>query len=134
MGEVERRVDFDAGADEVWDALTDEDLLGEWFDGRVALRLEPGGVLRVEGDDGVREARVETVEPARRLTFTWFADEGAPASTVELELCPQAGGCTLHVRERLVDEAADPIAEPFPIGFRAPVRAPRQGDALALAR
>jgi uncharacterized protein YndB with AHSA1/START domain len=52
MAEVERTVQFDADAAEVWDALTDAELLEEWFEGEIDLDLRPGGALHVTvGDD-----------------------------------------------------------------------------------
>jgi uncharacterized protein YndB with AHSA1/START domain len=128
MTEVERTVEFEAAPDEVWDALVDDALLSEWFDGDVELDLRPGGTLRVGTDHGVREALVEDVERDRRLSFTWPGDVDRPPSTVELVLEPSDDGCTLHVRESLV-EAPAPV--PFPIGFQPPAPG---GAALALAR
>jgi uncharacterized protein YndB with AHSA1/START domain len=130
MAEVERTVELDAGADEVWDSLVDESLLDEWFDGDVDVDLRPGGALRVTSGDDVREGVVEQVDAPHRLTFTWTGDDVHPGSTVDLELEPSAAGCRLRVREALVDEL-EPV--PFPIGFQPPPRY-RTGEARALAR
>jgi uncharacterized protein YndB with AHSA1/START domain len=130
MAEVERTVQFEADADEVWDALTDSTLLDEWFDGAVDLELRPGGALRVTSGDDVREAVVHDVDAPRRLSFTWSTDDDHPASTVELELEPCDDGCRLRVREALVDVLE---RSAFPIGFQPPP-AYRTGEALALAR
>jgi uncharacterized protein YndB with AHSA1/START domain len=130
MTEVERTVQFEVDADEVWDALTDATLLAEWFEGTVDLELRPGGALEVVSGDDVRRAVVEVVDAPHRLTFTWSGDHTHPGSTVELELEPCEDGCTLHVREALVD-AVGPT--PFPVGFQPPA-AYRRGEALALAR
>jgi uncharacterized protein YndB with AHSA1/START domain len=130
MTEVERTVDLDAAADEVWDALTDAALLDEWFDGDVDLDLRPGGAMRVTSGDGVREAVVDDVDAPHRLTFTWTGDDEHLGSTVEFVLEPSPGGCRLRVREALVD-VFEPAA--FPIGFQPPPRY-RTGEALALAR
>ena len=132
MTEVERTVELAAGADEVWDALTDAALLDEWFDGVVDLDLRPGGALRVTTEEHVREGVVEDVDAPHRLTFTWAGDDEQPGSTVELVLEPVPDGCRLRVREALVDAFA-PTA--FPIGFQPPPRYhTRTGEALALAR
>ncbi len=130
MTEVERTVELEADADEVWDAITDAALLDEWFDGDVDVDLQPGGTLRVTSGAGVREGTVGDVDPPHRLTFTWHGDGDRPESTVELELEPAPDGCRLRVREALVDELA-PVA--FPIGFQPPPRY-RTGEARALAR
>jgi uncharacterized protein YndB with AHSA1/START domain len=131
MAAVERTASFDADEAEVWEALVDGALLGEWFDGAVDVDLRPGGALRVTSGDGVREAVVEEIDAPRRLSFTWSPDDARPGSTVELELEPTADGCTLHVREALLDDLVAPAA--FPIGFQPPP-AYRTGEARALAR
>jgi uncharacterized protein YndB with AHSA1/START domain len=132
MTEVERTVELDAGADEVWDALTDAALLDEWFDGAVDVDLQPGGALRVTTRDHVREGVVEDVDAPHRLTFTWADDDEQPGSTVEFVLEPLPGGCRLRVREALID-VFTPRA--FPIGFQPPPRyRTRTGEARALAR
>lgn len=134
MTEIERSLHVPAPPDAVWDALADPELLGEWFGGDVDVDLRGGGTLRVAGADGVsRHAVVETVEPGRRLSFTWADDDGRPPSSVEIDLEPVEGGCDVHVREVLL-EAPDPgpAPVPFPIGFQAPAHP--AGDARALAR
>jgi uncharacterized protein YndB with AHSA1/START domain len=142
--DVQRSMTFPVSVDELWDAICDETLLEEWFAGTVEADIRPGGTLRVTDGDGVRNAVVETVEPQRRLRFTWTDDPASPASTVELELEPCDDGCELHVRESL-PEVADQsdeleviaIAPALPIGFQppAPPAAMRAGGtARALAR
>jgi uncharacterized protein YndB with AHSA1/START domain len=130
MTEIERTVELDAGADEVWDALTDAALLDVWIDGDVDLELRPGGALRVTSGDDVREGVVDDVDVPHRLSFTWTGDDARPGSTVEFVLEPAPGGCRLRVREALVD-LDEPV--PFPIGFQPPPRY-RTGGTLALAR
>jgi uncharacterized protein YndB with AHSA1/START domain len=134
MAAVERSTTFDADEAEVWEALVDGALLEEWFDGEVDVDLRPGGALRVTSGDDVREAVVEEIDAPRRLSFTWAPDDERPGSTVELDLEPNADGCTLRVREALLDEVLVPPA--FPIGFQPPpaYRTSQRGEALALAR
>lgn len=100
---VERHVDLDAPADEVWDALTDDDALSRWFGGTVTLDPSPGGEGRFEEPDGtVRRARVDEAEPGRRLALRWWPedDDDGPISTVAFELTPRPGGTRLVVVER----------------------------------
>jgi uncharacterized protein YndB with AHSA1/START domain len=130
MAEIDRTVQFEADADEVWGALTDSALLDEWFDGAVDIELCPGGALRVTSGDDVREAVVHDVDPPRRLSFTWRAHDDYPASTVELELETCEDGCRLRVREERIDVVE---RSRFPVGFQPPP-AYRTGEALALAR
>lgn len=112
---VERHVQLDAPADEVWQALTDDDALSDWFGGPVTLDPSPGGEGRFEEPDGtVRRARVDEAEPGRRLALRWWPedDDDGTISTVAFELTPRPGGTHLVVVER-----------PLLLGARASVRA-----------
>jgi uncharacterized protein YndB with AHSA1/START domain len=83
--EITREIELDAPPDEVWEALTDEDKLAEWFANDVELDAEPGGEGVFRWDDGEeRRAVVEEVEPERRFVFTW--DESRVV--IELEEIP----------------------------------------------
>jgi uncharacterized protein YndB with AHSA1/START domain len=100
---VERAVDLDAPADVVWTALTEDDAISAWFGGRVTLDPVPGGAGRFEGDGGeVLRARVDEVEPGRRLTWRWWAedDDEGPITSVTFELTEVAAGTRLVVIER----------------------------------
>lgn len=89
---ISRSVELDASADDVWRALTDPALPADWLD-VVELDVRPGGAagLIVEGDGAVRRARVEEVQPARRLALCWCPADGegpAPAGELDLEETP----------------------------------------------
>lgn len=105
---ITRTVELDAPAEDVWRALTDPELLGDWLGQEVELDVRPGGAgLIVEPDGAVRRARVEEVEPARRLALRWWPEDGdGPESTVELDLEPTEDGTRLVVTETLVEPAA----------------------------
>jgi uncharacterized protein YndB with AHSA1/START domain len=102
--EVERELVLDAPVEEVWEALTEPERLEEWFANDVELDLETGeGVFR--WDDGeVRIARVEEVEPARRLRLRWWDDAGESEVAFELVAIPE--GTRLVVRETTVGPTA----------------------------
>jgi uncharacterized protein YndB with AHSA1/START domain len=92
--EVTREVVVEAPVEEVWAALTEPELLEEWFANDVELDLEPGGDGVFRWDDGdERHAVVEEVELERRFTFTW--DEGR----VEIDLEEVDGGTRVLVTE-----------------------------------
>src|SRR5690348_3384404 len=95
--EVERELVLDASVEEVWEALTDEERLEEWFANDVELDLERGeGVFR--WDDGeVRVARIEEVDPERRLRMRWWDEAGESEVTFVLAALPE--GTRLVVRE-----------------------------------
>jgi uncharacterized protein YndB with AHSA1/START domain len=103
---------LDASTDDVWRALTDPDLLGAWLGSVVALDVRPGGEgVIVEPGGEVRRARIDEVEPARRLALRWWPGGGSgPESTVELDLEETAEGTRLVVTETLVASASASVA------------------------
>ena len=92
---IRREIVLPASRDDVWDALTDEDRLEEWFANDVELDLRPGGGASFRWSNGEeRYATVTEVEPERRLAFDW-EDEG----TVEFTLDDDVDGTRLVVVE-----------------------------------
>ena len=93
--EVTREVLVPATLAEVWQALTEPELLTAWI-GEEADRIElrPGGEVRI----GDREGFVEELEPEARLTF-WWAEGDAETTRVEIRLEPQEGGTLVVVEE-----------------------------------
>jgi uncharacterized protein YndB with AHSA1/START domain len=84
----------------VWEALTDERLLGEWLAQDAELDPVPGGRASFRFADGEkREGTVLEVEEERLLAFSW-ARPGEPRSVVEFSLEPAVGGTRLVVVER----------------------------------
>jgi|HigsolmetaAR202D_1030399.scaffolds.fasta_scaffold15893_4 Uncharacterized conserved protein len=99
---VTREEEFEASADQVWRALTDEAILEQWLAEEVELDLREGGEVRVRDDGEERRGRVEDVDEGRRLAFTW-AREGELPSLVEFELVPCISGTRLIVTETVPD-------------------------------
>lgn len=96
---VTRSVELDAAPAEVWDALTEDALLGEWLADEVELEAEPGGEIVCRYADGEeRRGEVELVEEAERLAWSWRRDGGAP-TRVELVLDAVADRTRLTVIE-----------------------------------
>ena len=92
---IRKEIVLPATRDDVWDALTDEDRLEEWFANDVELDLRPGGGASFRWSNGEeRHATVTEVEPERRLAFDW-EDEG----TVEFTLADAGEGTRLTVVE-----------------------------------
>jgi uncharacterized protein YndB with AHSA1/START domain len=76
---VARDITIDGDPDEVWEALTDPELLAEWL-----------------GDDG--HAIVEEAEPAERLVL-WLSEDDEPGSRVELRLVAVPDGTRVTVTD-----------------------------------
>jgi uncharacterized protein YndB with AHSA1/START domain len=97
---VERTVDLPAPPEEVWEAVTDAEQLSRWFADDVELDARPGGRGRFVDGDEARRARVDEVEPARRLAFRWWPEDGdGPVTRVELVLEPCPEGTRLVIVE-----------------------------------
>lgn len=103
---VEKVVEFDAGIERVWTAITDPGELGRWFGDEAEVDLRPGGDAAMIWEQHGRYAmRVEEVDPPHRLVWSWVHEPGvaydeAPATRVEWTLIPvSSGGTTLHLRE-----------------------------------
>ncbi len=107
---VRRSVDLDLPADEAWHLVRDDDERSAWFGGPSRIDPVPGGAGRFTDPDGTeRHAAIETVEPGRRLAWTWWpADDDADTSRVEIDLAPIPGGTRVTVVEVPVTPAARP--------------------------
>ena len=103
---VERSIDLDAPAEEVWQTLADPDELVGWLGVDGQVELEPGGVGHVVDPDGtVRQVLVTTVEPGRRLAWHWWPDDGE-LSSVEITTEPTDPGTRVRVVETLIPDPA----------------------------
>jgi len=107
--QVRRSVELDATPAEVWDALTERALMGEWLADEVELEAEPGGEIVCRYADGEeRRGEVELVEEAERLAWSWRREGGAP-SRVELVLDAVADRTRLTVIETAPLRADGPL-------------------------
>lgn len=92
FSEVVIEHDYEHPIDEVWDALTDADLLAQWFPGAPDIDLRPGGRIRFRdlSGDPAEFGEVLACEAPRALRFTWAGDAltfelaDAPATRVTL--------------------------------------------------
>src|SRR3989442_8236017 len=92
---IRREIVLPSPREEVWEALTEPERLEDWFANEVDVDLRPGGGASFRWSNGEeRHAIVTTVEPERRLSFTW-EDEGE----VEFTLSDDDEGTRLVVVE-----------------------------------
>lgn len=119
---IEREMDLPAPVSEVWQALTDEAWLSCWLADAVWLEPWPGGEARFEIGERTWVGWVEEVAaptgdgtgPAdARLAF-WWAQDGEPASRVELSLRATGTGTRLRVVETRPLEVLDLVGVPLP--------------------
>jgi uncharacterized protein YndB with AHSA1/START domain len=97
---VERTADLAAPADAVWDAITDPDLLADWF-GEIEFDLSEGGAITTAGAGEIETIGVvERVEAPHRIGFVWIAPGSESPSSVEIVIDRNdCGGSTLRTRE-----------------------------------
>ena len=112
---VERERILDADPARVWDALTDDYALADWFAPGATLDPEEGGEVAFECEDGERSGTVRVVEEERELAFTWERP-GEGESLVTFTLEPLETGTRLIVTERAVTGPAAAAAVGFDTG------------------
>ena len=111
-----RRV-YQAGIDDVWDAVTDPDRISRWFL-PVSGDLHVGGRFQLVGNAG---GVILACEPPRRYRITWSAmDTGNPSdvSEVEVRLIPDGDDRTTLELEHtaVVPEDVWPVYGPGAVG------------------
>lgn len=106
---VERH--FNAPISEMWNALTDNEKLKQWYFKLPEFRAEPGFEFSFIGGDEkisyLHLCRVVEAVPEKKLSYTWRY-EGIPGITlVTIELFAEADGTLL----RLTHEGLELLAE-----------------------
>lgn len=108
---ITRQIQIDATLAQVWHALTDATLFGEWFcvafDDPFLVGETTTGKMTYPGHEGVPWISVtEIMDPMKRFDFRWphtSADEDVHSDTVWLtvsfKLEPQGNGTLLTVTE-----------------------------------
>jgi len=103
---IERCVEVDAPASDVWEAVVDPERLGEWLNVDVDMDVQPGGAARFVTPDGRRLGLVEEVVPERRLVFSWWPSPGfGRTSRVEIDLDEVDDGTVVRVVETFLSVA-----------------------------
>lgn len=103
---IERETVIAAPVERVWELLTDARHVGAWFSERAEIDLRPGGAMVMHWDaHGTYTARIERIEPPRRLSFRWATDSPGEEPTagnstlVEYTLTPEGEDTRLRVVE-----------------------------------
>jgi uncharacterized protein YndB with AHSA1/START domain len=113
VGHVEREVVLDAAPEEVWEALTDEHLLSDWFGADVEIAPEGGALFRWR-DGRSRRAVMDVSNKPDLLIVRWLPFEHdatgrthpTPPAKVVFRLDRHPDGTRL----RIVETAAfDPV-------------------------
>ena len=107
--EIERT--FDARAQEVFDAWTNEEVLRRWLHGdpewetpTAEVDLRVGGRVRIvmrdpeAGEEHGASGEYTVVDPPRRLAFTWhWDDQDSERQLIELEFIERDGATTVRM-------------------------------------
>ena len=111
---VSRTVRIRASVDRVWAALTQEDLVSQWFGQRTTLpdlRVGGEGVLGWDGEVDV-PVRIEEYDEPSVFAFRWSAPAGEPltpenSTVARFTLVPDGDSTVLRVVETGFERLAD---------------------------
>lgn len=103
---IERRIELPKSVDRVWKAISDPEHLSRWFGDGARFDLDPGSEGTVSWEShGTFALRVESVDPPKRLVWSWMHEAGVPfdpARSTRVEFTLEAasgGGTVLRVKE-----------------------------------
>lgn len=113
--DITRSIDISAPIEKVWAALTDPDLIGQWFGDATAFEAIPGGTGFFGWDShGKFRVVVERVDAPHTLIYCWAhreadADPTPTNSTVvRFDLTEIDGGTRLDLVETGFEKLDDP--------------------------
>ncbi len=115
--EITRTIDITATLDKVWAALTEPDLIAQWFGDTCEFDAKPGGagVFGWSQHDAAFHVVVEHVDPPKTLVYRWGRVSGAAptlgnSTVVRFDLTEIAGGTRLSLIETGFENLDDPAA------------------------
>jgi uncharacterized protein YndB with AHSA1/START domain len=106
---IERELWLAASPDDVWEAVIGDG----WLADEVAFELQPGGEATFRTADTVKTGWVEDVSIPERLAF-WWAEDGEPATRVELTIHESDDAVRLRVVETRPLDMLDLVGTPLP--------------------
>lgn len=100
---VTRSILLAVPVERAWAVIGDGVRLGSWLGIAVAFDIREGASGTAAGADGIRAVRVDAVDSAERLVWTWWPLESDdPPSRVELLLEPIGDGARVTVTETVL--------------------------------
>lgn len=113
--DITRTIDINAPAEKVWAALTEPDLIAQWFGDACEFDASPGGTGVFGWKDHRSHVVVEHIDPPKTLVYRWGRESGvAPApgnsTVVRFDLTEIAGGTRLSLAETGFEELDNPQA------------------------
>lgn len=112
--DITRTIDIKAPVAKVWAALTEPDLIGQWFGDSVDFDASPGAAGTFGWKDhGTFRVLVEHVDEPKTLVYRWARDvdtDPVPGNStlVRFDLAEIEGGTRLVLLETGFDELRDP--------------------------
>ncbi len=108
---LERTVTIQAPPETVFRYFTDSERWARWWGAGSTIDAKPGGHVYIRHPGGIESTgEIVTVEPSRRLVFTYGFVGGSPippgSSRVTIELTPVRAGTRLTLTHKLADAAA----------------------------
>ncbi|MFT3707297.1 MAG: SRPBCC domain-containing protein [Archangium sp.] len=93
-------LDLQHKPEKVWRAITDPELVSEWLLPASGMKLEPGIAFTLKtqpypGWDGTVHCKMMTVEPNRKLQYSWMVGDMTLDTIVTFLLTPTAEGTKL---------------------------------------
>ncbi len=108
--DITRSIDINAPADKVWAAITEPDLIAQWFGETCEFDPTPGEPARSAGPQhGTFRVVVEHVDPPKTLIYRWARESDVDpvpgnSTVVRFDLTEVAGGTRLTLLETGFDD------------------------------
>ena len=112
--DITRSIDIHAPLDRVWAAITEPDLIAQWFGETAEFDATPGGAGSFGWPDhGPFRVVVEHVDEPKTLVYRWARDAGVDpvpgnSTLVRFDLTEIADGTRLDLSETGFEELEDP--------------------------
>ena len=113
--DITRSIDISAPVDKVWRAITEPELIAQWFGDTAEFDATPGapGAFGWRDHGGAFRIVVEQVDKPKTLVYRWAREFGVDpvpgnSTLVRFDLTEIDGGTRLDLLETGFEELADP--------------------------